>query len=124
MAPKSRETPPLYATDHGRAWRRSDGRIGLSLGEREWTVQREEITTLHEAIETLAARVYRCHCDCRWQLRLNDHDVTVLETDDVLHLHSLLDGATAMLELRHILDQAAITESGVRIRGPRSKSRA
>jgi len=119
MAPGSSGGSVFFTTDHGCVRRLPDGRLGVSLEDHDWTIPREEVPPLYEAMETLAGRVYRCDCDCRWQLRIDDHETTVLDTDDVLHLHSLLDGAMVMLELHGILDAAAITPPEVSNDDPR-----
>jgi hypothetical protein len=72
-----------------------------------------EVDRLHEATESLAGQVYRCNCDCRWQLRLDDQSPAILGTDEVLQLHSLLSGTAVMLELHDILDAASIEMPGV-----------
>jgi len=107
-SPASFDTSVLFATEHGRVERTSETRLGLTFGERQWELRPDEFEALHEAIEPLAAQVYRCNCDCRWQVRVDGGSAAVLDTDEVLRLHSLLDGAAAMLELEAILDGAAI----------------
>jgi hypothetical protein len=97
----------LFATDHG-AVERAGGGLRLTLGERSWRVTPDDLRALHDAVVPLAAQVYRCNCDCRWQVRREHGPTLVLGTDEVLRLHSLLDGAMAMLELNAVLDDAAI----------------
>lgn len=110
-SPASFDTSVLFATEHGRAHWVSETHLGLTVGNRQWRLPPEELEALHEAIEPLAAQVYRCDCDCRWQIRVEGQDAAVLHTDEVLRLHSLLDGAVTMLELLSILEDAAITRS-------------
>jgi hypothetical protein len=114
----------LFSTDHGAVRWTPDGQLSLSLSGERWTVDPNEVATLHEGLESLAAQVYRCNCDCRWQLRVDDGATVVLGTDEVLRLHSLLRGALVMLELRDVLDAAAIDPSGVTDDGPRPVSEA
>lgn len=101
----------LFATEHGAVDWTTDERLVLSLGDREWTLTTEEVHALHDALQPLAAQVYRCNCDCRWQVRLEGRDTIILSTDEVLRLHSLLDGAGVMLELYTILDSDSIAHS-------------
>jgi len=108
MSPAS-DTASLFATEHGSVDWASGDRLRVTLGERTWTLAPDLLPSLHEAIEPLAAQVYRCNCDCRWQVRLGEHDTAVLSTDEVLRLHSLLDGAVTMLELHTLLEDASIT---------------
>jgi len=106
----------LFTTDHGSARWASDGRLTLSIGDQSWTVQPTDMERLHKATEALAGQVYRCNCDCRWQLRLGGQSPAVLSTDEVLQLHSLLSGTAVMLELRDMLEDAmiAVPEKGSR----------
>jgi hypothetical protein len=110
MPPVS-DTASLFATEHGSVDWASGERLRVKLGERTWTLAPDAPTSLHEAIQPLAAQVYRCNCDCRWQMRLDEQDTAVLSTDEVLRLHSLLDGAVSMLELYSLLDEASIARS-------------
>jgi hypothetical protein len=114
----------LFSTDHGAVQWAADGRLSLSLDDQEWAVAPEEISALYEGLEALAAQVYRCNCDCRWQLRVGDGTTVVLGTDEVLRLQSLLRGALVMLELHDLLDAAAIAPAGVENSGPRPTSEA
>jgi hypothetical protein len=66
------------------------------------------VQALHAALQPLAAQVYRCDCDCRWQVRREGAETLVLGTDELLRLHALLDGAVAMLALDDILDDAGV----------------
>lgn len=102
------DTTALFSTEHGAIEWGAGGHLKLSLGERSWRLAPADVQALHEATQPLAAQVYHCNCDCRWQLRLEGHEAIVLETDEVLRLHSLLDGAVAMLELEALLDDASI----------------
>jgi len=102
------DTSVLFSTEHGRVDWTSETHLGLTFGPRQWKLRPDELEALHEAIEPLAEQVYRCDCDCRWQVRVDGQGAAVLHTDEVLRLHSLLDGATTMLELRSILEAASI----------------
>lgn len=105
------DTSSLFSTEHGSVEWASDDAVRITLDGREWTFAVKEVQQLHADIEPLAAQVYRCNCDCRWQVRIEGHSTFVLNTDEVLQLHSLLDGAVAMLELHTLLDEAAIARS-------------
>jgi hypothetical protein len=107
-SPASFDTSVLFSTEHGQVDRVSATRLELAFGDRQWQLTTEEFEALHEALEPLAAQVYRCDCDCRWQVRVEGQGAAVLHTDEVLRLHSLLDGAATMLELLSMLDDAAI----------------
>lgn len=111
MTPASFDTSTLYATEHGTVDWTSADQLQVVLGENSWTLAPDALTALHQATQPLAAQVYRCDCDCRWQLRMDEQTTSVLSTDEVLRLHSLLDGAVTMLELDTILDAASIDRS-------------
>ena len=108
MPSVSPDTATLFRTEHGTVDWASADRLRVQLGAQAWTLTPEGVASLHEATEPLAAQVYRCDCDCRWQLRLEGQGTAVLSTNEVLRLHSLLDGATAMLELHTLLKDASI----------------
>lgn len=108
MASAAFDTSSLFSTDHGTVEPISENRFRVTLGERGWTLASDEVRALHEAVAPLAAQVYRCNCDCRWQVRIREQTPLVLGTDEVLRLHSLLDGAVAMMELYSVLDDASI----------------
>ncbi len=108
MASAAFDTSAFFSTEHGAVDWTPEERLHVTLGEREWTLASDEVRALHEAIAPLAAQVYRCNCDCRWQVRVRERAPIVLGTDEVLRLHSLLDGAVAMLELYSVLDDASI----------------
>lgn len=108
MPSVSSDSSVLFATDHGSVTWTSDEQLHLVLADLDWTLAPDDVTALHEATHPLAAQVYRCDCDCRWQLRMEGHDAVVLGTDAVLRLDALLDGAVAMLELESILEDTAI----------------
>ncbi len=114
----------LFSTDYGAVRWAPDGQLSLPLSGECLTMDPDEVSALHEGLESLAAQVYRCNCDCRWQLRVDDGATVVLGTDEVLRLHSLLRGALVMLELHDILDAASIDPSGVGNDGPRPVSEA
>jgi hypothetical protein len=111
MPPASPDTEALFATEHGAVSRMSANRFRVAMGERSWALASNALSALHEALQPLAAQVYRCDCDCRWQVRLNDQETAVLTTDEVLRLHSLLDGAVMMLELDSLLDEHSISRA-------------
>jgi hypothetical protein len=108
MPPVFPDAATLFSTEHGTVDWASAGRLRVRLGDQTWTLAPDGVASLHEATEPLAAQVYRCDCDCRWQLRLEEQGTAVLSTDEVLRLHSLLDGAVAMLELHALLEDASI----------------
>jgi hypothetical protein len=108
MPSASSDTAPLFSTEHGTVDWSSADRLRVALGDQAWTLSPDGVASLHEATEPLAAQVYRCNCDCRWQLRLEEQGTAVLSTDEVLRLHSLLDGAVAMLELYDLLAEASV----------------
>ena len=111
MPSASFDTEALYSTEHGTVdWTEAE-RLHLTLGERQWTVDVDDVQALHDALQPLAAQVYRCNCDCRWQVRRGNERPIVLNTDEVLRLHSLLDGAAAMLELDALLADASISRA-------------
>ncbi|MFB6231838.1 MAG: citrate synthase [Salinibacter sp.] len=108
MTPASFETSDLFTTDHGSAEWTSQGRVRLVLGNNHWVLEPSDVPALRETTCSLASEVYHCERDCRWQLRVEGHPTVVLDSDQVLRLDALLDGAVAMLELNSILDAAAI----------------
>ncbi|MFB6247317.1 MAG: citrate synthase [Salinibacter sp.] len=111
MASAALDSSALFSTEHGTVHRASDDRLRVTLGDRDWTFDREELHTLHDALQPLAAQVYRCNCDCRWQLRMEGRSTIVLGTDEVLRLHSLLDGTAAMIELYELLGETSIARA-------------
>ena len=111
MSPTFSDTATLFATEHGAVTRTSADRLCVTMGERSWTLAPSALSALHEALQPLAAQVYRCDCDCRWQVRVSEQDTAVLTTGVVLRLHSLLDGAVTMLELDSLLDEASIARA-------------
>jgi hypothetical protein len=108
MASAALDSSALFSTEHGTVHRASAERLRVTLGDRDWTVGPEEARALHDALQPLAAQVYRCNCDCRWQLRVEGRSTLVLSTDEVLRLHSLLDGTVVMLELYELLGDTSI----------------
>ncbi len=108
MPPVSSDSSVLFATDHGSVTWTPDQGLRLEIADLDWTLAPDDLTALREATHPLAAQVYRCDCDCRWQLRMEGHDAVVLGSDAVLRLDALLDGAVAMLELASILEEEAI----------------
>ena len=102
------ETSALFTTDHGFVERTTQGRIRLKFGGTNWTLAPSDVPTLRDTTRSLASEVYHCERDCRWQLRVEGHPTVVLDSDEVLRLDALLDGAVAMLELDSILENAAI----------------
>ncbi|PQJ36079.1 hypothetical protein BSZ35_17025 [Salinibacter sp. 10B] len=108
MSSTTLDTSTLFATEHGAVDWTADERLAFTLGDRDWVFERKEVRALHEALQSLAAQVYRCNCDCRWQVRLEGRETIVLSTDEVLRLHSLLDGVGAMIELYSLLDDVSV----------------
>lgn len=106
------DSSSLFATEHGTVAWASDEAVTVTLDERRWTVGVGELHKVHRAVESLAAQVYRCDCDCRWQVRMAGRRTFVVSTDELLQLHSLLDGAVAMLELDGLLNAAEIEWAG------------
>ncbi len=109
MPSASSETSALFATDHGAAERTPQGNVRLLLGNTHWTLAPSDVLALRDTTRSLASEVYHCERDCRWQLRVEDHPTVVLDSDEVLRLDALLDGAVAMLELSTILEDASIS---------------
>lgn len=108
MMPASFETSALFVTDHGSVEWTSQGNVRLTLGTRDWILAPSNVSTLRETTRSLAGEVYHCERECRWQLRVEDHPTVVLDSDEVLRLDALLDGAVTMLELDSILDDASV----------------
>jgi hypothetical protein len=111
MPSASSETSALFATDHGSVERTAHGQVRISLGGMQWRLAPSDVPDLRETTLSLASEVYHCQRDCRWQLRVEDHPTVVLDSDEVLRLDALLDGAVAMLELSSILEAASISRS-------------
>ena len=109
MPSASFDTSVLFATDHGAVERAPHGRVRVSIGALEWHLAPSDVSALRETTQSLASEVYHCERDCRWQLRVEDHPTVVLDSDEVLRLDALLDGAVAMLELSSILEEASIS---------------
>lgn len=65
-----------------------------------------DFRALKHANDVLAAEVVRYGPYCRWRLAARSCDTVsvTLSPRDVLALKELLDGAAAMLELEHLLD--------------------
>ena len=100
---------PLFSTDHGSAERTPQGKVRLMLGGTHWTLPPSDVPSLRATTQSLAREVYHCERDCRWQLRVEGHSTVVLDSEEVLRLDALLDGAVAMLELSAILKDASIS---------------
>ncbi len=113
MPSASPETSALFATDHGSVEWTSPGRVRIALGEMRWRLAPAEVSSLRNTTQALASEVYHCERDCRWQLRVEGHPTVVLNSDEVLRLDALLDGAVTMLELESILDDASISRPDV-----------
>lgn len=103
------DTSALFATDHGFAERTTQGRVRLHFGGTSWTLSPSDVPTLRSTTRSLASEVYHCERDCRWQLRVEGHSTVVLDSEEVLRLDALLDGAVTMLELEAILNDASIS---------------
>lgn len=108
MASASFDTSALFATDHGSVERTSQGRVQILLGGMQWCLSPSNVADLRKTTQSLASEVYHCERDCRWQLRVEDHPTVVLDSDEVLRLDALLDGAVTMLELDALLQDASI----------------
>jgi hypothetical protein len=78
------------------------------------TIPESGLASLRNAARTLYDNVERCgRCDgsCRWQLRVTSlpkNPVLVLDADELEQLVDLLGGASTMLELGTMLDDAGI----------------
>jgi hypothetical protein len=103
------ETSALFTTDHGSVERTPQGRVRLVFGGTRWTLAPSDLPALRSTTRSLASEVYHCERDCRWQLRVEGHPTVVVDSDEVLRLDALLDGAVTMLELEGILEEASIT---------------
>lgn len=108
-SPAFPNTSTLFATTHGSVSWTSGRALTLSLADVEMTLDPSEIRSVYRAARSLAADVYRCESACRWQLRVPDRPVLVLDSDEVLQLDTLLDGAVAMLDLDAMLRDARVT---------------
>ncbi len=113
MPSASFETPALFTTDHGSVEWTSCGRVQIALGSMQWRLAPADVPDLRETTLSLASEVYHCERDCRWQLRVEDHPTVVLDSDEVLRLDALLDGAVTMLELDALLEEASISRPTV-----------
>jgi len=109
MPSASFDTSALFATDHGSVEWTGHGRVQIALGSMQWRLAPSDVPALRETTLSLASEVYHCERDCRWQLRVEGHPTVVLDSDEVLQLDALLDGAVTMLELEGILEDASIT---------------
>jgi hypothetical protein len=103
------KTSAFFSTDHGSAVYTAQGDVRLVFGSMHWTLSPTDVSALRATAQSLASEVYHCQRECRWQLRVEDHPTVVLDSDEVLRLDALLDGAVAMLELRSILESASIS---------------
>lgn len=108
MASASFDTSALFATDHGSVERTSHGRVRIVLGSLQWRLSPSDVSDLRNTTQSLAREVYHCERDCRWQLRVEGHPAVVLDSEEVLRLDALLDGAVTMLELDSLLEEASI----------------
>jgi hypothetical protein len=109
MPSASFDTSTLFATDHGSVEWTDPGRVRIALGTMQWRLAPSDVPALRETTLSLASEVYHCGRDCRWQLRVEGHPTVVLDSDEVLRLDALLDGAVTMLELSAILKDASIS---------------
>ncbi|MFB6272909.1 MAG: citrate synthase [Salinibacter sp.] len=109
MPSTSSDTSALFSTDHGSVERLSGGQVRISLGNMQWRLAPSDVSALRETTVSLASEVYHCERDCRWQLRVEDHPTVVLDSEEVLRLDALLDGAVVMLELSAMLEEASIS---------------
>ena len=108
MASASFDTSALFATDHGSVERTSHGRIRIMLDGMRWRLSPSDVADLRKTTRSLASEVYHCERDCRWQLRVEDHPTVILDSEEVLRLDALLDGAVTMIELDSLLEEASI----------------
>lgn len=113
MPSASFDTSALFATDHGSVEWTGHGRVHIALDSMEWRLAPSDVPALRETTLSLASEVYHCERDCRWQLRVENHPTVVLDSDEVLRLDALLDGAVAMLELDALLEEASISRPTV-----------
>jgi len=113
MPSASFDTSALFATDHGSVEWTGHGRVQIALGSMQWRLAPSDVPALRETTLSLASEVYHCERDCRWQLRVEDHPTVVLDSDEVLRLDALLDGAVTMLELDALLEEASISRPTV-----------
>lgn len=111
MPSASFETSALFATDHGTVEWMAHGQVRIVLKGVHWQLAPGDVASLRETTRALASEVYHCERDCRWQLRADSHPTVVLDSDEVLRLDALLDGAVAMLELDALLDEASIARA-------------
>ena len=109
----SEKTSALFSTDHGSAAYTAQGNVRLVFGSMHWTLAPTDVSALRATARSLASEVYHCQRECRWQLRVEGHPTVVLDSDEVLRLDALLDGAVAMLELSSILEEASISRPTV-----------
>jgi hypothetical protein len=108
MASASFDASVLFATDHGSIEWTSQERVRIVLEGMGWCLSPADVVDLRSTTRSLASEVYHCGRDCRWQLRVEDHPTVVLDSDEVLRLDALLDGAVTMLELDALLEEASI----------------
>ena len=108
------KTSALFSTDHGSAAYTAHGNVRLVFGSMHWTLSPTDVSALRATAQSLASEVYHCQRDCRWQLRVEDHPTVVLDSDEVLRLDALLDGAVTMLELDTLLEEASISQPTAR----------
>lgn len=108
------KTSALFSTDHGSAAYTAHGNVRLVFGSMHWTLSPTDVSALRATTQSLASEVYHCQRDCRWQLRVEDHPTVVLDSDEVLRLDALLDGAVTMLELDTLLEEASISRPTAR----------
>ena len=108
MASASFDPSVLFATDHGSVERAPQERVRIMLDGMQWCLSPSDVADLRSTTQSLASEVYHCERDCRWQLRVEEHPTVVLDSDEVLRLDALLDGAVTMLELDALLEEASI----------------
>lgn len=111
MASASFDTSVLFATDHGSVEWASEKRVRIALDGMQWCLSPSDVADLRRTTQSLASEVYHCERDCRWQLRVEEHPTVVLDSEEVLRLDALLDGAVTMLELDSLLEEASIARS-------------
>lgn len=103
------EPSTLFATPHGSLrWADDSDRLLLTVGRQTHPVSAQTVRALRRSVGDLAHDVYRCAQACRWQVRMPNGTVRVLDSADVLRLDTLLDGAVAMLDLGEMLAEANV----------------
>jgi hypothetical protein len=104
----------VFQTADGAVQYAGTDELHVTLGSHAFTIPESGLASLRNAARTLYDNVERCgRCDgsCRWQLRVTSlpkNPVLVLDADELEQLVDLLGGASTMLELGTMLDDAGI----------------